>query len=81
MQNDSCNIRHTPSTRLITTSSTIQFEELSDILNKKINKKEKAKSGNKKNRCPFMRRPRNNECINGGIIRKNAYGDDCCYKK
>lgn len=64
------------------TSSTINFDEYPEILNKKINKKDKSiVANNKKNRCPFMRRPRNNECINGGIIRKNAYGDDCCYKK
>lgn len=65
------------------TSSILNFDDLPDILNKKIVKKENAnRNDNKtKNRCPNMRRPRNGKCPNNGILRKNAHGDDCCYKK
>jgi hypothetical protein len=56
---------------------------LSELFKKKIkkgNQKEKNKA-NIKNKCPFMRRPVNGVCSNGTILRLNAHGNECCYKK
>ena len=57
---------------------------LSELFKKKIkkgNQKEKKDKANIKNKCPFMRRPVNGICSNGTILRLNAHGNECCYKK
>jgi len=64
-------------------SSTINID-LPELFNKKIKKgKQKEKKENtNKNKCPVLRRPDiNGKWLKGGIVKKNAYGNDCCYKK
>jgi superfamily II DNA or RNA helicase len=64
-------------------NSTSSFNiNLSELFNKKLKKgNQKEKKANIKNKCPFMRRPVNGICSNGTILRLNAHGNECCYKK
>jgi hypothetical protein len=64
-------------------NSTSSFNiNLSELFKKKIKKgNQKEKKANIKNKCPFMRRPVNGICSNGTILRLNAHGNECCYKK
>ena len=52
-----------------------------DLFKNKLKKGNQKEKNTIKNRCPLMRRPINDICPNNTILRLNAHGNKCCYKK